>query len=80
MFESKGKHELQQKQNKLKGLSSASTRFSFNPDKAAGTQSVYSELKLSEHLASQLQLVRDQVDDLNEKLETALYKNKQLEQ
>ena len=53
-----------------------SGKFSFNAEKASGTQSVYSELKLSDHLANQLQLVKDQVDDLNEKLEESLYKNK----
>ena len=51
MFESKGKHEMDNKKNRLKGVSSGFTKFNFNSEKTSGSQSVYSELKLSDHLA-----------------------------
>jgi len=56
-------------------MSSGFTKFNHMSDNTPGSQSIYSELKLSDHLAHQLQLVKDQVDDLNEQLEQSLYKN-----
>jgi len=38
-----------------------------------GSQSVYGELKLSEKLHTELDIVREQVDQLNEQLEEAQY-------
>lgn len=45
---------------------------SMSPD-AGPIGSVYGELKLSEKLSSELQVVRDQVEHLRESLEEALY-------
>ena len=78
MFESKGKQELNQK---LKGASknsfNSNNKFGFQPEKTPGSTSVYGELKLSDHLASSLNAVRDEVDDLKEQLEASIYKNGQ---
>ena len=80
MFESKGKQELN---NKLKGVSKSSinsnNKFGFQPEKTSGPTSVYGELKLSDHLASSLNAVRDEVDELKEQLEASVYKNGQFE-
>ena len=64
MFESDGKKQLKSKYNKMKGIAQGD----------AG-KSVYGELKLSEKLHQELDLVRDYVDRLREELEEVQYKN-----
>ena len=43
------------------------------PSQADGSASVYGELKLSEKLHNELDIVREQVDKLNEQLEDTTY-------
>ena len=62
MFESDDKKYLKQKYNKMQGMSRGNNQ-----------QSVYGELKLSEKLSSELDVIKDHVNGLNEKLEEALY-------
>ena len=61
MFENDEKKYLKQKYNKMQGISRGSN------------QSVYGELKLSEKLSSELEVIKDHVNAINEKLEEALY-------
>lgn len=61
MFENDEKKYLKQKYNKMQGIS------------RGAPHSVYGELKLSEKLSSELEVIKDHVDALNEKLEEALY-------
>jgi len=65
MFESKSKKHLKQKYNRFKGVS----------PNALPANSVYGELKLSEQLSHQLNLVQIQVDFLKESLEEMSYKS-----
>lgn len=84
MFESDQRKELKGKYNKLTAISGAQTSIKrgASPTKKAGDfdisangplGSVYGELKLSEKLAQELAVVREQVDHLRESLEEALY-------
>ena len=84
MFESDGKKEMNSKYNKLKGLSSKNAsplKHKFNGpigENLGGSQSVYAELKLSTKLSDQLTLTRNEVHDLNVKLEQFKYENDKL--
>lgn len=55
MFESEGKKSLKVKYNKMAGIADK------NKD-IASSKSVYGELKLSEKLSNELQVIRDQVN------------------
>ena len=72
MFESDAKKLLRQKHNKMAGISAATgrnVRSGQTPVKGGG--SIYDELKLSEKLSYELNLIKSKVDELNEKLEEA---------
>lgn len=71
MFESDGKKQLKNKYNKMAGIASASKFKQTQP--GDGSQSVYGELKLSEKLHTELDRVREQVENLKELLEDATY-------
>jgi len=76
MFESEDHRDLHKKYNKMKGIGKATgKKFKFSKIGAHGQnpESVYGELKLSEKLVDELDKVRDMVDDLNERLEEAIY-------
>ena len=74
MFESNEKKNLRQKYNKMSLISQNTGKGKFKLDGGlAAGPSVYGELKLSEKLSNDLQLVKDQVEGLNERLEEALY-------
>ena len=76
MFESEDQRDLHKKYNKMKGIGKATgKKFKFSKIGAQGQnpESVYGELKLSEKLVEELDKVRDMVDDLNERLEEAIY-------
>jgi hypothetical protein len=78
MFESDGRKQLKAKYNKMAGIA-GSHAGKFKPIMLGdGSQSVYGELKLSEKLHTELDIVREQVDQLNEKLEYALYQRDNL--
>lgn len=73
MFETDEKRNITRKWNKLgsvAGGGSLGKKFKFEGE---AKSSVYGELKLSEQLANQLQLVRDEVYGLQESLEEAIY-------
>lgn len=75
MFESDERKNLKNKYNKMQGIGAATGRNLQKFGNIGGEQSnsVYGELKLSEKLADELNVVKDHVDSLNEKLEEALY-------
>jgi len=76
MFESEDQKDLAKKYNKMKGIGKATgKKFKFSKFGAQGQnpESVYGELKLSEKLVDELDNVKDMVDDLNERLEEAVY-------
>ena len=76
MFESEDSKNLKSKYNKMQGIGQATgKKFKFSQTSAPGHKegSVYGELKLSEKLVDELDKIRDLVDDLNERLEEALY-------
>ena len=77
MFESEDKKQLTSKYNKMKGVSTANTKMGYGKfakqNDARNSNSVYGELKLSEKLVAELDVIRDHVDSLNEQLEEALY-------
>ena len=77
MFESDAKKDLRSKYNKLTSISAATGRGKHKmPTPGVGAdagKSVYGELKLSEQLANELNIVRDQVFRLKESLEESNY-------
>ena len=77
MFESQDKKDLNSKYNKMKGVSKANTKMGYGKfakqNDIRNNNSVYGELKLSEKLVSELDVIRDHVDRLNEQLEEAQY-------
>ena len=79
MFESEGKKSLDRKYNKMHGIGQATgKKFSRKPGSIPGDKgqkSVYGELKLSEKLVEELDLIREKVDDLNERLEESMYES-----
>lgn len=84
MFESDEKKQLRNKYNKLTSISGATGKKAGAKWGAAANlamlqggqgNSVFGELKLSEKLADELQVVRDEVDQLHESLEESLYYN-----
>ena len=70
MFESEDKKQLTSKYNKMKGVSTANTKMGYGKfakqNDARNSNSVYGELKLSEKLVAELDVIRDHVDSLNE--------------
>jgi len=72
MFESDGKKQLKSKYNRMQGIASQGGKFK-QIAMGDGSQSVYGELKLSEKLHNELDIVREQVDRLNENLEDVMY-------
>jgi len=75
MFESDDKKALKQRYNKMAGIQNGATKF--KGQTSTEPHSVYGELKLSDKLASELNVIKDHVGDLNEKLEVALYEKEQ---
>lgn len=75
MFESDAKRSLDSKFNRLRGVSRGTKKqFKFATiGDARDPNSVYGELKLSEKLVEELDVIREHVDDLNEQLEEAVY-------
>ena len=73
MFESDGKRALKSKYNRMQGIASAGKpKFKLQPN-ADGSQTVYGELKLSEKLFAELDVIRDEVNGLKEQLEESTY-------
>ena len=68
LFESEDKKTLKQKYNKMQGISQSQVRkFKFAQTQLGSqSHSVYGELKLSEKLATELDLVRKHLNSLNE--------------
>ena len=64
-----------EKENKLKSIArpkSSASKFKFKQN-GAGPSSIYGELKLSDKLAQELQVVKDHLDFLTENLENVTY-------
>lgn len=78
MFESDGKKQLKNRYNRMQGIASQKSKFKV-PHAAEGSHSVYGELKLSEKLHNELDIVREQVDKLNEELEDTTYQKECLQ-
>ena len=76
MFESEDKKALKNRYNKMAGIQNAATKFKGST--VNDPNSVYGELKLSDRLASELDVIKQHVWDLNEKLEVAVYEKGQL--
>ena len=55
----------------MAGIQNAATKF--KGQALSDPNSVYGELKLSDRLASELDVIKNHVSDLNEKLELVLY-------
>ena len=70
MFESDAKKILRQKHNKMAGISAATGRNirSGQTPVKGNNASIYDELKLSEKLSYELNLIKSKVDELNESL------------
>ena len=71
MFESKDKKDLTKKYNKMSGMATQNqmhSKFKFGkiPGDSKAQESVYGELKLSEKLAQELDIIKEYVDSLNE--------------
>lgn len=87
MFESDAKKELRTKYNKMTSISAATGKGKHKVagipgdeiKSLVGTKSVYGELKLSEKLANELNIVRDQVFNLKESLEESNYLKEKFE-
>ena len=93
MFESKQKKQLKSKYNKMTSISQATGKkfttttnfnaipkaedFSMSGKGHAPMGTVYGELKLSEKLSNELNIIRFEVDKLNELLEDASYQRDQ---
>ena len=93
MFESKQKKQLKTKYNKMTSISKATGKkftttsnfnsipkaedFSMSGKGQAPMGTVYGELKLSEKLSNELNIIRFEVDKLNEMLEDASYQRDQ---
>ena len=76
MFESDQRKQLKTKYNKLAGMSGPSTgKKGLGSLGVQGSNSVYGELKLSEQLHDELYVVRDQVLNMKEALEEAVFLN-----
>lgn len=57
----------------MSSISGNTGKGKFKMDAIQSGPSVYGELKLSEKLSNDLQMVKDQVEGLNERLEEAVY-------
>jgi hypothetical protein len=74
MFETDAKKLLKSKYNKIAGIGAATgKKFKTHQAQAFDGNSVYDELKLSEKLSYELNLIRNKVDNLKEQLEESLY-------
>ena len=77
MFESDGRKLLKQKYNKMAGISSATGK-KFKTGQTPVKAGIYDELKLSEQLSHELNLIKNNLDEYKETLEEALYERDSL--
>jgi hypothetical protein len=73
MFESDGKKRLKKQYNRMQGMAKSHAKQFKIPSSGEKSGSVYGELKLSEQLHNELDVIRFQVDSLKEELEDSLY-------
>jgi hypothetical protein len=74
MFETDAKKLLKSKYNKIAGIGATTgKKFKFSQMPVYEGNSVYDELKLSEKLSQELNLIRIKVNEFKEKLEESLY-------
>lgn len=79
MFESDGKKRLKKQYNRMQGMARSKAKDFKVPTGGQRTNSVYGELKLSEQLHDELDVIRYQVDSLKEELEETLYEKECLQ-